>query len=194
MNIIFFPYSQSITSKFVVPKLIVISTLHRFLMGPFASYFSQNFKKMAKLKYNTLGTISQVPLLKLKHLSIYLTVKLPFSSPSFFFFLSLVSVFLTLELSPKTLCQLLGLCYFEVWQSFSLLIMIQVSIFVIGSVLLLPWFVLIQVFNSSCWVCVIQRFGRVFFWLFLIKVSNLVNGFVLVLLQLILIWVFKYSC
>ena len=45
--------------------------------------------------------------------------------------------------------QLLGLCYFEVWQSFSLLIMIWISIFVIGSMLLFFWFVLIWVFNYS---------------------------------------------
>ena len=71
--------------------------------------------------------------------------------------------------------------------------MIWVSIFVIGSVLLLLWFVLIWVFNYGCWVWVILRFGRVFLWLFLMKVSILVNGFVLVLLWLILIWGFNYS-
>ena len=47
------------------------------------------FENRAKLRYNTLDTVLQVPLLKLKHLSTYLTVILPFPSlfisfPSFF--------------------------------------------------------------------------------------------------------------
>ena len=44
MNIIFFPYSQSITSKFVVPKLIVLykhiaQIPHGSLCFPFFSKF-----------------------------------------------------------------------------------------------------------------------------------------------------------
>ena len=58
----------------------------------------------AKLRYSTLGTVRQVPLLKFNHLSIYLTEQTCVNSQrlSFFFFLFLYFIFAFSFKSVKT--------------------------------------------------------------------------------------------